>query len=206
MCGRHVELQLLDQPREAWGLTLGKFQDESPQRRRVDDRVFEGAFEPTTDKPRVESVMAMLDQHSALRKAQKCPPGILEFRRTDQHRPIDVVSLSRIWVDGRPTIDQGVEERQRLVEGEPLGAQLEDQEWSVARRLDVEGDELRLVQRGQRPDLGRVDRNLLPGHQLNRAAGLEINRLRAHRAKARARRAHRISSPLRARSSKTAAE
>jgi hypothetical protein len=167
--------------------------------------VLQRAFEAATDEPRVECVMAVLDKHGALCKPQESTPRILELRSTNQHRSIDVMSPLRIGIDGSPAIDQGVEERQRAVEGEPLGAQLENQERSVACRLHIEGYELRIVESCQRTNLGRVDRDLLPGHQLSRAAGLEVKRLSAHRASARARRAHPISSPLRARSSNTAA-
>ena len=205
MCRRDVELQLLDQTRQTGSLTLGKVQNQAPQRGRVDDRVLERALEPATDQPRIEGVMAVLDQHGALRKAQESTPRVLEFRRADQHRPIDMMSPFRVGIDGRPAIDQGVEERQRAVEREPLGSQLEDQERSIAGRLDIEGHELRFLESCARPNLGRVDCDLLPGHQLSRATGLEVQRLGAHRVSARARRAHPISSPLRARSSRTAA-
>jgi hypothetical protein len=205
VCGRDVELQLLDQSRQAGSLAFGKLENKAPQRRRIDDRVLERALEPTTDQPAVESVMAVLYQHGALRKAQETTPRVLELRRADEHRPIDVMPPFRVGIDRRLAIDQCVEERQGLIKGEPLGAQLENQERGVAGRLDIEGHELRIVERCQRPYLGCVDCNLLPGHELSRAARLEIQRLGAHRASARARRAHPISSPLRARSSSTAA-
>jgi hypothetical protein len=166
--------------------------------------VLEWALEAATNEPCVERVMAVLDEHGALGESQKCTAGIPEFRRADQHRAIDVMALFRVWIDGCPAIDQRVEERERGVEGEPLRSKLQDQERIIAGCLDVERDELGLVQPGQRPNLGCVDRDLLPGHQLHRAAGLEVQRLRAHRASARARRAHPISSRLRARSSRTA--
>jgi hypothetical protein len=205
VCRRDIELQFLDQTRQAGSLALGKLQNQAPQRGRVDDRVLERAFEPATDEPGVECVMAVLDQHGTLRKAQESTPRVLELWRPDQHRPIDVMSSLRVGIDRRPAIDQCVEERQRPVEREPLSSQLEDQERSVAGRLDIESHELRIVKSCLRPDLGRVDCDLLPGHQISRAAGLEVQRLGAHRASARARRAHPISSPLSARSSSTAA-
>jgi hypothetical protein len=167
--------------------------------------VLERALEAATNKPGIKCVMAVLDEHGTLREAQECTARILEFRRADEHRAVDVVSLLRIRIDGRPAVDEGVEERQWLVEGEPLRAQLEHEERSVSSRLDVERDELRKVQPGERADLRRVDGDLLPGHQLRCSARLEVERLRAHRTRARARRAHPISSALSARSSKTAA-
>jgi hypothetical protein len=168
--------------------------------------VLEWALQAATDKPCVECVVAVLDEHRALRKAQKCPARVFEFRCADEHRPIDVMASLRVRIDRRPAIDQRVEERERFLEREPLRPQLEDEERINAGRLDVERDELRLVEPRQRPNFGCVDRDLLPGHQLGRAARLEVQLLRAHRASARARRAHPISSGLKARSSRTAAE
>jgi hypothetical protein len=149
--------------------------------------------------------MAVLDQDGALGKAQECAARVLEFGRADEHRAVDVVPLARVGVDGRPAVDQGVEERKSRGDGEPLGAKLEDKERGVSSRLHVERHELRLVQRGQRPHLGRVDGDLFPRHQLDRPPRLEVDRLRAHRASARARRAQPISSTLSARSSNTLA-
>src|SRR5258708_21307780 len=166
--------------------------------------MLEWALQAATNQPCVERVMAVLYEHGALRESQKCPAGVPEFRRADEQRAIDVMGLFRVGIEGCPAIDQRVEERERGVEGEPLRSKLQDQEGSVAGRLDVERDELGLFQPSQRPNLGCVDRDLLPRHQLHRATGLEVQRLRAHRASASARRAHPISSRPRARSSKTA--
>ena len=63
------------------------------------------------------------------------------------------------------------------LEREALGAELEDQERRVAGGLHVEGDELRVVERRQRADLGSVDRDLLPRHGRGGAARLEVERL-----------------------------
>ncbi len=145
MRGRDIELQLLDEPRQAWGLAFGKLENKATQRRRVDDRVYKGTLESTTDQPRVECVMAVLDEHGTMREAQKRTTRVLEFGRTDQHRAIDVMSLSRVGIDRGAAIDQGIEERQSAVEGEPLGTKLENQKWSVAGGLDVEGHELCLI-------------------------------------------------------------
>ena len=149
--------------------------------------------------------MAVLDQDGALGKAQECAARILEFRRADEHRAVDVVPPARVGVDGRPAVDQGVEERKDRGDAEPLGAKLEDKERGVSSRLHVEGHELRLVQRGHGYHLGRVDRDLLPRHELDRPPRLEVDRLGAHRARASARRAQPISSTLSARSSNTLA-
>jgi hypothetical protein len=148
----------------------------------------------------------VLDEHRALRKTQEGAPRVFELRRPDQHRAIDVMSLACVWVDGGAAVDQRVEEGERSLQREALGADLEDEEGCVARGLDVQGDELRLVEVRVRTDLWRVDGDLLPRHQLGCAAGLEEQPLRGcgHLASARARRAQAISSPLRARSSSTA--
>ncbi|HXJ47619.1 MAG TPA: hypothetical protein VNF91_00495 [Candidatus Acidoferrum sp.] len=63
-----VERELLDQSREARGLAFGKFQHEPRQGRCVDDGMFERALEPPTDQPRVEGIVAVLDQHSSVRE------------------------------------------------------------------------------------------------------------------------------------------
>ncbi|GAC1642186.1 MAG: hypothetical protein PVS3B2_21670 [Candidatus Dormibacteraceae bacterium] len=68
MRGRHVQRELLDKPGKAWGLTLRKVEDEARERRRIDDRVLERALQSSTDQPRVERVVAVLDQHRAMRE------------------------------------------------------------------------------------------------------------------------------------------
>ena len=207
MCRHDVESELLDQAGEAGRLTLRKVENEPSQRRGVDDRMLERAFEPTADEPRVERVVAVLDEHSALGKAKESPSRVLELRGADEHRAVDVVPLARVGIDGRAAIDQRVEEGQRAVEGEALGADLEDKEWRVACRLDVQRNELRVVELRSMTHLGRVDGDLLPGDGLGRPSRLQKQsaRRRAHLASARARRAHAISSPLKARSSRIAA-
>jgi hypothetical protein len=64
--GRDVQLQLLDQAREAGRLALGELEHQACQRGGVDDRVLERAFEPTSDQPRVKRVVAVLDEDGAL--------------------------------------------------------------------------------------------------------------------------------------------
>src|SRR5581483_5192420 len=143
-------------------------------------------------------------ENRALREAQERAPRVLEDGRADEHRAVDVVPLLRVRVDRSAAVDEGVEERQRFLEREPLGAKLEDQERRVAGRLDVEGDELSFFERRQRTDLGRVDRDLLPGHGLDRAAGLQEELVVAQREVSSALRAHAISSRVTARRSRTA--
>jgi hypothetical protein len=201
-----VDTQLGHQAREARRLSFGQVQDQARQRGGVDDRVLERALEATADEPGVERVVAVLHQHCALGEAQESAPCVFELGGADEHRAVDVVALARVGIDGRPTVDERVEEGQCAIQAEALGADLEDEKGRVARRLHVEGDELGVVEWGRRPDLGRVDRDLLPGHGLRGPARLEVQRTGAHdRAIASARRAQRISSPVRPRSSSTAA-
>jgi hypothetical protein len=207
--GCDVERELLDQPGEAWGLALRKIQDEAREGRCVDDRVFERAFQASTDEPRVERVVAVFDQHRPVREAQEGAAGIAKLRCADQHRPVDVVPPVRVRVDRRLAVDQRVEEGEWAVQLEALCADLEDQEWRVARALYVEGDELRVLQARLRAETRRVDGDLLPQHRLDRSARFEVDRLGAHLelvlASASARRAQPISSMVSPRSSTTAA-
>jgi hypothetical protein len=161
--------------------------------------------------------VAVLDEDGALRETKKPTSRVLELGGADEHRAIDVMAFAGVGVDGRAAVHERVEERQRTVEAETLRADLEDQEWGVAGGLDVEGDELGVVKRGLRPHLGRVDRDLVPRDWLRGAARFQEQRLLPHevrgytvtsrgpliglhhRASARARRAHAISSPLSAR-------
>jgi hypothetical protein len=203
-----IEPKLLDQPSEAGRLTLGQVEDESSQRRGVDDRVLEGALQPAADEPGVERVVAVLDENRALGEAEESSARVPELRRANEHRAVDVVSFPRIRIDGRAAVDQRVEEGQRARECEPLRADLEDEEWGVAGRLDIQRDQLRILELRPVGDLGRVDGDLFPRDGLGRSSGFQkqFPRRRAHRASARARRAHAISSPLKARSKRIAAQ
>lgn len=201
-----IEPKLLDQPGEAGRLTFGQVEDESSQRRGVDDRMLERTFQPSSDEPRVESVVAVLDEYSALGEAEKCPARVPELGRADEHRAVDVVSLPRIRIDGRAAVDQRVEERKCARQGEPLGAHLEDEERGVACGLDIQRDELRILELGAVGDFGRVDGDLFPRDRLGCSSRFQKQLpRRAHRASASARRAHAISSPLKARSNRIAA-
>ena len=119
----------------------------------------------------------MLDQHGALGETKECPAGVAKLGCPNQHRPVDVVPFLGVRIDGRAAVDEGVEERKRARQLESLGAKLEHQERCVARRLDVDGDELGFVQERLRTELGSVDRDLLPGHGLSGPARLQENRL-----------------------------
>jgi hypothetical protein len=185
-------------------LTFGKLEHKPRQRRGVDDRMLERALEASTDEPGVERIMAVLHEDSALGESEECPPRIPELGGADEHRAIDVVTLAGVRVDGRATIHQRVEEGEWPIETESLGSQLEDKEWRIACRLDVDGDELSVLEPRPRRKLGRIDGDLFPRHRLRGAAGFEKDRLRIHWGGANARRARRISSRVTARINKAA--
>jgi hypothetical protein len=174
--GGDVEAKLFYKAGKARSLPLGKLEDEARERGGVDDRVFERTLQAATDQPRVEGVVAVLDQHCTLCETQECPPRVTELGRADEHRALDVVAAARVGVDGSAAVDERVEERQRAGKREPLSPDLEDEEGGVACRLDVEGDELRFIEARSRADLRRVDRDLLPRHRICGAAGFEENR------------------------------
>ena len=161
-------------------------------------------FQPAPDEPGVESVVAVLDQDRAMRESQERAARVLELRCAYQHRAIDVVASSRVGVDRGAAVDKRVEEGQRAIQAKTLGADLEHEERRVARGLDIESDKLRLDEQRSAADLRRVDGDLLPGHELGSAARFQVERLGAHLAIARARLAHAISSPVKARRSSTA--
>jgi len=201
-----VEAQFLDQPREPRRLTLRQLEHEPRERGGVDDRMLERALEAATDEPGVKCVVAVLDEHCRVRESKERAARIAKLRRADEHRPVDVVALLRVGVDGCAAIDERVEEGERAVQAKALGADLEDEERRVAGGLDVEGDELRFIEAGPLTDLRGIDRDLFPRHRLGRAAWFEVDGPGAHqRARASARRAKAISSLVSARSSTTAA-
>ena len=174
---RDVQTEVGDEPAQPRDLAFGNFHNQSGKRGGVDDRMLERAFKATTDQPRVEGVVTVLYEHSAVRESQECAPRVLEDRGADEHRAVDLMTLPRVRIDGGAAIDERVEERQSAFEGEALSTQLENEKGRVARGLDVEGDELSFVERRLRADLGRVDRDLLPRHQRSGASWLEEKRL-----------------------------
>jgi hypothetical protein len=208
MGGRDVDAEVGDQPGQARHLALRQLHDQAGQRRRVDDRMLERALQAPTHQPGVERIVTVLHEHGAMSEAQERATRVLEHGRADEHRTVDVVPASRVRVDRRAAVDEGVEERERSLQREALGAKLEHQERSVAGRLHVEGDELRVVERCQRTDLGRVDRDLLPRHERRGAPRLQekwlVPRVVAQRAITSARRAQAISSLVTARRRSTA--
>ena len=204
MCGRDVDAEVGDQPGQARHLALGQLHDQPGKRRRVDDRVLEWALQAPADEPRVESVVAVLDQHGTVSKTQEGTARVAKLGRTDEHRAVDVVAPVRVRIDWRLAVDQRVEERQRAVEAEPLGAHLEDEKRRVPGGLYVECDELRVFKPCLWPHLRRVDRDLLPRNRLHGAARFQKYGFGAHRDRARARRAQSISSLVNPRSRRTA--
>jgi hypothetical protein len=177
VCWEHVEAELLHEAGQAGGLAFRQVQHEPGQRRRVDDRMLQRAFEAAADEPAVESVVAVLDQDRALREPQESAARVAELGSAYQHGSVDVVPLLRVRIDRRSAVDQCVEERQRSRQLESLGPQLENEEWGVAGRLDIDGDELGIVERRLRAELRGVDRNLLPGDGLGGASRFEKDRL-----------------------------
>jgi hypothetical protein len=176
----HVKAELLNQARQPRRLPFGQVQHEPRQGGGVDDRMLERALETSTNEPGVERIVAVFDQNSSLGESQECPACISELRGADEHRAVDVVTFFRVRVDGCAAIHQRVEERERAVETESLGPQLEDQERRVACRLDVDGDELGILQSCLGRELRCIDGDLLPRYRLRRAARLEKDRLGSH--------------------------
>ena len=166
--------------------------------------MLEWALESAPDKPRIESVVAVLDQHRALSEPQKGAPRVAELGSANEHRAVDVVTPVGVRVDRRLAIDESVEERKRAVKPESLGADLQDEERSVTCGLDVQRDELRFVQSRVGTDLRRVDRDLFPRHRLHRSTRFEEDGFWCHLLWANARRAHAISLVVTPRSNRTA--
>jgi hypothetical protein len=154
------------------------------------------AFQPPTHEPGVKGIVAVLNQNGTLRETKEGPARVTKLRRPDQHRPVYVMPLLGVWVDGRSAIDERVEKGERARQLESLGAELEHEKGCVACRLDVDRYELRLVQDSLRAEVGRIDCDLLPGHWLGGAAGFQEDGL--HVCRLRADRTNSISSRVRA--------
>ena len=169
------DLQRLHEPGKARGLARWQLEEHPPQGGRVDHRMLERTAEAPAEDPGVEGVMAVLDQDRAAGEVEERTPGVGELRRVDEHLALDQVPALGVGIDRRPGVDQGVEEAERATESEPLGADLEDQEWPVAGGLDVDRDELGLLQRRARADRREVVAPLdrLPCDEPGAASGLE---------------------------------
>ena len=85
MRGSHVKTELLHQPRQPRRLTFGEVEHKPCQRRGVDDRMLEWAFEATTNEPGVERIVAVFDENSALGEAEECPSCVPELGCADEH-------------------------------------------------------------------------------------------------------------------------
>jgi len=170
----HVQLQLLHDPGQARGLPAGQIEDQAGEGRRIDDGVLQGRLEAASDQVGVERVVAVLDQNRTLGEPQKSTADLGEAGCVLQHVAVDLVPLPGVGVDGRPSVDQGVEGAQAALQVEPLGPDLDHQERRVAGGLDVERHELGELER--RVDGHRAGRTLQLGVQdaLLRAAGPEI--------------------------------
>ena len=85
-------------------------------------------FEAPTDEPRVEGVVAVLDQDRAVSEAQEGPTRVSKLRRPNEHGAIDVMAPVGVRVDRRLAVDKRVEEGERPIHLETLGADLQDEE------------------------------------------------------------------------------
>jgi hypothetical protein len=169
--------------RQARRLPAGQTEDQARQCGRVDDGVLERAVQAAADEPGVERVVAVLDQDSPFREAEEAAADVAELGCADQHRAVDLVSPAGVRIDGRPAVDQSVEEGQRAAQPKALRADLEHQERPVAGCLDVERDEIGLDQRRGRANIGCIDRVLLPLDRLLRAPRLQVEGTRPHRSR-----------------------
>ena len=85
MCRGHVKAELLHQPRQPRRLTFGEVEHKPCQRRGVDDWMLEWTFEAATNQPRVERIVAVFDENSALGEAEERPSRVPELGRADEH-------------------------------------------------------------------------------------------------------------------------
>jgi hypothetical protein len=165
---------------QAGCLPGGQAEHQAGQRRGVDDGVFERPVQAAAHQPGVERVVAMLDQHRPLRKAEEAAADIAELGSPDQHRAVDLVPAAGVRVDRGPAVDQRVEEGECRTQAEPLRAHFEDQERTVTRGLDVERHEVRLLEWRGSAHVGGVDRVLLPLDRSLRPARLQVERAHLH--------------------------
>jgi hypothetical protein len=172
--GAGFDLELLDHAGQPRRLAAGQVEHQPGQRRGVDDGVLQRRRQAPADQVGVEGIVAVLDQHGAAGEAEERGPRFAEAGGADQHRAVDLVPGLGVAVDGRARLDQGVEQRQRLVEAEALRADLDHQERAVPGGLDVEGDVLRLLQLCLGRDRGELPGQLLEDH-LTALTGLETN-------------------------------
>jgi hypothetical protein len=72
--------------------------------------VLERAFQAPADEPRVERVVAVLDQHGTVSEPQEGTARVAKLGRADEHRAVDVVAPVGIRIDRRLAVDERVEE------------------------------------------------------------------------------------------------
>ena len=166
---QHLDLERLHQPGEPRRLAGRQLEHEPRQRGGVDDRVLERTVQPAADQPGVEGVVAVLNQDRTPGEMQERTAGVREVGGVDQHLAVDQVAAASVGVDRRPRVDEGVEERQRPVQAEPLGADLEHQKGPVAGGLDVHSYVLGLAERSVRAHAQRHFGRLLPLDRLSPA-------------------------------------
>ena len=108
MGGRHVQAQLLHQSGEPRRLPFGQLEHEPGESGGVDYRMLQRALESPTNEPGIKCIVAVLNQDCPMRETQERPARFAELWRPDQHRPVDVVTLLGVRIDGRPAIDESV--------------------------------------------------------------------------------------------------
>ncbi|MGA8923197.1 MAG: hypothetical protein WB682_08625 [Candidatus Dormiibacterota bacterium] len=67
--------------------------------------MLERALEAAAHQPRVEGVVAVLDQYRTMRESQERSARVFELRRPDEHRAVDVMAPSRVRVDRGAAVD-----------------------------------------------------------------------------------------------------
>jgi hypothetical protein len=67
-------------------------------------------FQSSANQPGVEGIVTVLDQDGPMGETEERSSGVPKLRRSNQHRPVDVVALLGVRIDWRSTVDQCVEE------------------------------------------------------------------------------------------------
>jgi hypothetical protein len=133
-----VQLESLDQPSQRRRLPGRQPQHQAAECCRVEDRMLEWARQAAADDPGVEGVVRVLDESGSAREVEEGAARIRKLRGVGNHLAIDLMAAARVGIDRRARMDERVEERERTPEVEAFSADLEDEKWAVAGRLDVE--------------------------------------------------------------------
>ncbi len=166
--------ELFDHPRQAGRLAGLQVEHQASHGGGVDDRVLERPLQTPTHEIGVESIMTVLDQDGAAGEAEEGRARVGERGRAHEHRAVDLMALLGVAIDGRPAVDQGVVQGERAAQAEALGTDLDDQERTIARRLDVKGDVVGVLE-------PRVRRHRIPlDDQLLEKDRLPVARLQAY--------------------------